>query len=155
MSQSTLKVLSQPEIGAADPLHALLREGARELIAKAIEAELARVLQSFAGQSLEDGRRAVVRNGYLPGRTVQTGIGEVEVQVPKVRDRSGGGARFNSNLLPPYLKRARSLEELIPWLYLKGVSTGDYQEALSALLGERAKGLSANTASRLKQQWSD
>ncbi len=155
MSQSTLKVLSQPEIGEADPLHTLLREGARELIAKAVEAELASFLESFAGQRLEDGRRAVVRNGYLPGRTVQTGIGEVEVQVPKVRDRSGGGARFNSNLLPPYLKRARSLEELIPWLYLKGVSTGDYQEALSALLGERAKGLSANTASRLKQQWSD
>jgi transposase-like protein len=155
MSQSTLKVLSQPEIGEADPLHALLREGARELIAKAVEAELASFLESLAGQRLEDGRRAVVRNGYLPGRTVQTGIGEVEVQVPKVRDRSGGGARFNSNLLPPYLKRARSLEELIPWLYLKGVSTGDYQEALSALLGERAKGLSANTVSRLKQQWSD
>jgi transposase-like protein len=155
MSQSTLKVLSQPEIGEADPLHTLLREGARELIAKAVEAELASFLESFAGQRLEDGRRAVVRNGYLPGRTVQTGIGEVEVQVPKVRDRSGGRACFNSNLLPPYLKRARSLEELIPWLYLKGVSTGDYQEALSALLGERAKGLSANTVSRLKQQWSD
>lgn len=155
MNQSTLKVLSQPEIGEADPLHTLLREGARELIAKAVEAELASFLESFAGQCLEDGRRAVVRNGYLPGRTVQTGIGEVEVQVPKVRDRSGGRACFNSNLLPPYLKRARSLEELIPWLYLKGVSTGDYQEALSALLGERAKGLSANTVSRLKQQWSD
>ena len=155
MNQSTLKVLSQPGIGEADPLHALLREGARELIAKAVEAELASFLESVAGQRLGDGRRAVVRNGYLPGRTVQTGIGEVEVQVPKVRDRSGGGACFNSNLLPPYLKRARSLEELIPWLYLKGVSTGDYQEALSALLGERAKGLSANTVSRLKQQWSD
>jgi transposase-like protein len=112
MSQSALKVLSQPEIGEADPLHALLREGARELIAKAVEAELASFLESFVGQHLEDGRRAVVRNGYLPGRTVQTGIGEVEVQVPKVRDRSRGGARFNSNLLPPYLKRARSLEEL-------------------------------------------
>jgi transposase-like protein len=155
MSRSTLKVLSQPDIGEADPLHALLREGARELIAKAVEAELASFLESFAGQRLEDGRRAVVRNGHLPERTVQTGIGEVEVQVPKVRDRSGGRACFNSNLLPPYLKRARSLEELIPWLYLKGVSTGDYQEALSALLGERAKGLSANTVSRLKQQWSD
>ena len=77
------------------------------------------------------------------------------MQVPKVRDRSGGGARFNSSLLPPYLKRARSIEELIPWLYLQGVSTGDYQEALSALLGDQAKGLSANTVSRLKKQWED
>jgi transposase-like protein len=155
MSQSTLEVLSQPEIGEADPLHALLRAGARELIAKAVEAELASFLESVVGQRLEDGRQAVVRNGYLPERRVQTGIGEVEVRVPKVRDRSGGGARFNSNLLPPYLKRARSVEELIPWLYLKGVSSGDYQEALSALLGEGAKGLSANTVARLKQQWSD
>jgi len=155
MSQSTLKVLSQPEIGEADPLHALLRAGARELIAKAVEAELASYLESVAGQHLEDGRQAVVRNGYLPERTVQTGIGAVAVRVPKVRDRSGAGARFNSALLPPYLKRARSVEELIPWLYLKGVSTGDYQEALAALLGDGAKGLSANTVIRLKQQWSE
>ena len=155
MPESTLRVLSQPEIGDGDPLHALLRAGARELIAKAVEAELASFLESVAGQRLEDGRRAVVRNGYLPERRVQTGIGEVGVRVPKVRDRSGGGARFNSSLLPPYLKRARSVAELIPWLYLKGVSSGDYQEALSALLGEGAKGLSANTVSRLKQQWSE
>jgi len=155
MSQSTLKVLSQPEIEETDPLHALLRAGARELIAKAVEAELASFLESVADQCLEDGRQAVVRNGYLPERTVQTGIGDVEVKVPKVRDRSGGGTRFHSALLPPYLKRARSIEELIPWLYLKGVSTGDYQEALSALLGDAAKGLSANTVSRLKQQWNE
>ena len=129
--------------------------GARRLIAEAVEAELAEYLDGYAEQRLEDGRRAVVRNGYLPERTVQTGIGDVDVRVPKVRDRSGGGACFRSELLPPYLKRARSVEELIPWLYLKGVSTGDYQEALSALLGDRAKGLSANTVSRLKQKWLD
>ena len=93
-------------------------------------------LEGYADERLEDVRRAVVRNGYLPRRTVQTGIGAVDVQVPKVRDRSGGGVCFRSSLLPPYLKRARSVEELIPWLYLKGVSTGDYQEALAALLGE-------------------
>jgi transposase-like protein len=155
MSESTLSVLSQPEIEEADPLHALLRSGARRLIGEAVEAELAEYLDGYADHRLDDGRRAVVRNGYLPERTVQTGIGEVEVRVPKVRDRSGGGACFRSALLPPYLKRARSLEELIPWLYLKGVSTGDYQEALSTLLGEQAKGLSANTVSRLKQQWLD
>jgi transposase-like protein len=153
MSESTLSVLSQPEIEETDPLHALLRTGARELIAQAVEAELAGFLDGFAEQRLQDGRRAVVRNGYLPERTVQTGIGEVEVRVPKVRDRSGGGACFRSSLLPPYLKRSRSVEELIPWLYLKGVSSGDYQEALSALLGDQAKGLSANTVSRLKAHW--
>jgi len=86
---------------------------------------------------------------------LQTGLGDVEVKVPKVRDRSGSGIRFNSTLLPPYLKRAKSIEELLPWLYLKGISTGDYQEALSSLLGDQAKGLSANTISRLKQSWSD
>ncbi|WP_346798123.1 IS256 family transposase [Halomonas sp. Bachu 37] len=153
MNDSTLRALSQPEPQVANPLHELLRQGARDLIAKAVEAELAAFLAQTADQRLDDGRQAVVRNGYLPERTVQTGVGDVSVQVPKVRDRSGGGARFNNSLLPPYLKRARSIEELIPWLYLKGISTGDYQEALAALLGEQAKGLSANTVSRLKKQW--
>lgn len=155
MTDSTLRALSQPEPPVTDPLHELLRQGARDLIAKAVEAELATFLAQYADQRLDDGRQAVVRNGYLPERTVQTGVGDVSVQVPKVRDRSGGGARFNSSLLPPYLKRARSIEELIPWLYLKGISTGDYQEALAALLGDQAKGLSANTVSRLKKQWED
>ena len=113
------------------------------------------LLEQHAEHRLPDGRKAVVRNGYLPERTVQTGIGDVEIKVPKVRDRSGSGVRFTSSLLPPYLKRARSVEELLPWLYLKGVSTGDYQDALSALLGDQAKGLSANTISRLKQHWID
>jgi len=153
MSESTLSVLSQPETEESDPLHAPLRRGARKLIADAVEAELALFLEGYAEHRLEDERQAVVRNGYLPRRTVQTGIGDVEIQVPKVRDRSGGGACLRSSLLPPYLKRARSVEELIPWLYLKGVSTGDYQEALAALLGDEAKGLSANTISRLKQHW--
>ena len=155
MTDSTLRALSQPEPQVTDPLHELLRRGARDLIAKAVEAELATFLAQYADQRLGDGRQAVVRNGYLPERMVQTGVGDVSVKVPKVRDRSGGGARFNSSLLPPYLKRARSIEELIPWLYLKGISTGDYQEALAALLGDQAKGLSANTVSRLKKQWED
>ncbi|MBB3189834.1 IS256 family transposase [Halomonas cerina] len=155
MTDSTLRALSQPEPEVSDPLHELLRQGARDLIAKAVEAELATFLAQYADTNMEDGRQAVVRNGYLPERTVQTGIGDVTVKVPKVRDRSGGKACFNSTLLPPYLKRARSVEELIPWLYLKGISTGDYQEALAALLGDQAKGLSANTVSRLKAQWLD
>ncbi len=110
------------------------------------------MLNQYADVSTPDGRQAVVRNGHLPKRTIQPGVGDVDVQVPKVRDRSGSGIRFNSQLLPPYLKRARSLDELIPWLYLRGVSSGDFQEALNALVGEQAKGLSANTVTRLKAQ---
>lgn len=101
------------------------------------------------------GHRAVVRNGYLPERAIQTGIGAVSVKVPKVRDRNGSGIQFRSQLLPSYLRRTKSLEELIPWLYLKGVSTGEFQEALTALLGPQAKGLSAGTISRLKAQWAE
>lgn len=115
MAQSTVHALSQPE-SATDPLHTLIREGARELIANAVEAELETLLSKYRDHKTEDGRQAVVRNGYLPKRTIQTGVGDVEVQVPKVRDRKGTGVRFNSTLLPPYLKRAKSLEELIPWL---------------------------------------
>lgn len=155
MTDSTLQAVTQPDTSATDPLHELLRKGARDLIAKAVEAELSTFLEQYADKTLEDGRHAVVRNGYLPERTVQTGIGDVEIKVPRTRDRSGDGITFSSALLPPYLKRARSIEELIPWLYLKGISTGDYQEALAALLGDQAKGLSANTVSRLKKQWED
>ena len=153
MSKSNLHALSQPEVATTAPLHELIRQGARDLIAKAVESELQGLLNQYADVSTPDGRQAVVRNGHLPKRTIQTGVGDVDVQVPKVRDRSGSGIRFNSQLLPPYLKRARSLDELIPWLYLRGVSSGDFQEALNALVGEQAKGLSANTVTRLKAQW--
>jgi len=136
-----------------DPLSELLRNGAKELIAQAVEAELETLLDQHADVVLCDGRKAVVRNGYLPERTVQTGVGDVSIQVPKVRDRGGSGIKFNSSLLPPYLKRAKSIEELIPWLYLKGISTGDFSEALSAILGDKAKGLSANTVCKLKAKW--
>jgi len=153
MSKSNLHALSQPEVATNDPLHELIRQGARDLIARAVESELQGLLDQYADVSTPDGRKAVVRNGHLPKRTIQTGVGNVDVQVPKVRDRSGSGIRFNSQLLPPYLKRAQSLDELIPWLYLRGVSSGDFQEALSALVGEQAKGLSANTVSRLKARW--
>jgi len=135
-----------------NPLNEVLKEGARQLLAKAVEAELQALLAEH--QDLQvDGKRAVVRNGYLPERTVQTGLGDLPVKVPKVRDRSGSGIKFNSQLLPPYLKRTKAMEEFIPWLYLKGISTGDMQPALEALLGEGAAGLSANTVSRLKQGW--
>lgn len=134
-----------------DALTEVLKRGAEELLTKAVEAELARLLGDHRDLKV-DGRSAVVRNGYLPERKVQTGIGDITIKVPKVRDRSGQGIKFNSALLPPYLKRTQALEEFIPWLYLKGISTGDMQPALEALLGEGAQGLSANTVSRLKQQ---
>lgn len=157
MKNCSLKTESAPvkDNRLADPLTEVLRQGAKELIRKAVEAELSEMLSAYSDIRLLDGRPAVVRNGYLPARELQTGIGEIEVQVPKVRDRSGSGIHFNSQLLPPYLRRTRSMEELIPWLYLKGISTGDYTEALSALVGESAHGLSANTVSRLKEKWLD
>jgi putative transposase len=97
----------------------------------------------------------VVRNGYLPERKIQTGIGAIPVKVPKVRDRSGNKVKFQSSLLPPYLRRTKRVEELLPWLYLKGISTGAFPEALSALLGERAEGLSPSVISRLKKSWEE
>ena len=123
-----------------DPLTELLRMGSQKLIAGAVEAEFAELLSQYAGRVDGQGRRAVVRNGYLPEREIQTGIGPVKVRVPKARDRSGSGVKFNSRLLPPYLRRTKQIAELLPWLYLKGVSTGDFREALAALLGADAKG---------------
>jgi transposase-like protein len=155
MSNCTLKSVTTPAEAVLDPLTELLRVGARDLIKQAVEAELADMLSQYESHKLPDGRQAVVRNGYLPERTLQTGLGDVAIQVPKVRDRSGDGVKFTSSLLPPYLKRTKSIEELLPWLYLKGLSTGDYSEALWALLGKDAKGLSANTISRLKADWLD
>ena len=153
MNNNKLELVEIPEEIAGDALTALLRNGAKALISQAVEAELAAILMSYQHEKLADGRQAVVRNGYLPERTIQTGVGDVEIKAPKVRDRSEQGIKFNSSLLPPYLKRTKSMEELIPWLYLKGISTGGFQEALSALVGEQAKGLSANTISRLKTDW--
>jgi transposase-like protein len=153
MGQDTHEPDTTPAAGIEDPLTELLRRGARDLLKQAVEAELQSFLDRYSDHHLADGRRAVVRNGYQPERTVQTGIGDVEVQLPKTRDRSGSGIHFTSNLLPPYLRKTRSVEELLPWLYLKGVSSGDFQEALTGLLGEQAEGLSASTLGRLKQKW--
>lgn len=155
MKNCKLKEVSTPVEKIADPLTELLRNGARDLIRQAVEAELSAMLSEYEDYKLLDGRQAIVRNGYLPERTIQTGVGDVSIKVPKVRDRGGSGIHFQSHLLPPYLRRTKSIEELIPWLYLKGLSTGDYSEALGSLLGEHAKGLSANTVCRLKSQWLD
>jgi transposase-like protein len=152
MSKDTT-VLDSSRGPVIDELSELLRNGARELIFKAVQEEFEVFLEGYESLRLMDGRKAVVRNGYLPARKVQTGIGDVEVQVPKSRDRGKNGIKFNSALLPPYLKRTKSVEEMLPWLYLKGVSTGDYQEALRSLLGDSASGLSPNAISRLKLNW--
>lgn len=149
MSDSNIVELKSPP---ADTLGELLKQGAQQLLARAIEAELAE-LQGRYDSDTVDGKRTIVRNGYLPERMIQTGLGDISVKVPKVRDRSGQGIKFNSKLVPPYLKRTKNVEEFIPWLYLKGISTGEMQPALEVLLGEGATGLSAGTVSRLKQSW--
>jgi putative transposase len=136
----------------ADALTEVLRRGAKELLEQAVAAEVAEAIAQFAELKDEQGRRRVVRNGYLPERPIQTGIGEVTVKAPRVRDR-GGELKFNSSLLPPYLRRTRSLDELLPWLYLKGLSSSDFSGALTALLGPAAPGLSAATICRLKEIW--
>lgn len=136
-----------------DALSEVLKAGAQKLLAQAVEAELELLLAEYRQLKTDDGQQGVVRNGHLPERTIQTGLGDVSVKVPKVRDRTGQGIKFNSKLVPPYLKRAKSVEELLPWLYLKGVSTGDFQEALGSLLGADASGLSSGTISRLKACW--
>ena len=133
----------------------LIQQGARQIVQQAIEAELAALLERYDNVKTLDGRRTVIRNGYLPEREVVTAIGPVTVKVPKVRDRSGSGVKFNSNIVPPYIRKSPRVSAALPWLYLRGVSTGDMGEALSVLLGEEAKGLSPNVVSRLKAQWAD
>lgn len=137
----------------SDPLTDLLRKGARQLLQRALEAELEAYLDRFAEARTPEGRAAVVRNGHHPERAVQTGIGPVTVRVPKVRAQSGKPVTFRSALVPPYVRKARSVEAALPWLYLKGISTGEMGAALQALLGPEATGFSAKTISRLKGQW--
>ncbi len=152
MNEGNVIEMSGREAGR-DELTELIRTGARKLIAQALEVEVSELLGSFAGHLDEQGRAAVVRNGYQPEREIQTGIGPVTVQVPKVRGRTGEAVVFRSALVPPYVRKTASLEAALPWLYLKGISTGEMQSALEALLGPQAKGLSPATVSRLKQSW--
>lgn len=136
-----------------DPLNNLLREGAQRLIYQAVEAELNSFLAQHTDRVIDDGKAGVVRNGYLPEREIQTGIGPVTVKVPKVRAKVGEPVTFRSCLVPPYVRKTRSLEAALPWLYLRGISTGDMSNALEVLVGPEAKGLSASTVSRLKTKW--
>src|SRR3981081_4226152 len=157
MTDTTVFQLSQPGT-FADPLTEVLRNGARALLAQAVEAEVAALLSGHADEMTEDGRQRLGRPGDLPEREIVTGLAPVAVRCPRVRDRVGEGSkriRFSSAILPPYASRSKSLEVLIPILYLKGISTGDFGEALIALLGKDAGGLSASTIARLKEAWSD
>jgi transposase-like protein len=142
---------------ARSPLDELIRQGAQKMLQAAINAEVQAFLDRHAERLDEQGRRLVVRNGHLPAREVLTGAGPLQVQQPRVRDKSPDKdqrVQFSPGILPSYLRKSPALEELIPWLYLKGISTGDFSEALQALVGEQAKGLSPNVIVRLKEQWS-
>ena len=172
MSQSTKASSSTPvdepidpevcefraQFESRSPLDELVREGARRMLQAAIDTEVDDFLAQHSDRRDDQGRRVVVRNGSLPSREILTGAGSLEVSQPRVRDNSAekeSRVTFSPSVLPPYLKRTTAIEELIPWLYLKGVSTGDFSEALQSLVGEKAKGLSANVVVRLKEQWSD
>ena len=141
MKNESAGAWGQPGV-IGDSLTELLRRGARDLIENAVEVELQGLLEAYANVTDLAGRQAVVRNGYLPEREILTGLGPVAVRVPKVRDRSKRGVKFNSAVVPPYVRKAQRVEAALPWLYLRGISTGNMQEALSVLLGEAAKGLS-------------
>jgi Transposase, Mutator family len=146
VTRDNIVKLSQPGT-FSDPLTEVLRKGARALLAHAVEAEVAGFLGGHADKLTADGHRRLVRHGYLPEREIMTGIGPVAVRCPRVRDRAaddGERIRFSSAIFPPYARRSKSLEVLIPILYLKGISTGDFEEALAALLGKNAGGFSAS-----------
>jgi putative transposase len=157
MNKDTVIKFTKPSEFSDDPLTDVLRKGARELLATAVQAEVTEFISAHEHLLDENGRQRLVRHGFLPQREVMTGIGKVAVQVPRVRDRGAvddaSRIRFSSSLVPPYLRKAKSVEELLPWLYLKGLSTGDFSEALEALLGPDAEGLSASTITRLKATW--
>jgi putative transposase len=154
MQEVTTTSFSFPST-SRDVLSEILREGAQQMLSAAIEAEVSEWIESRG--HLRDGRghRQVVRNGHLPERKITTGLGPVKVRQPRVHDRREGEERelFSSKILPPYLRKTRSIEELLPWLYLKGISTGSFNEALQALVGPACPGLSASTVTRLLEGW--
>ena len=138
MAQSTVVELTGRDT-IADPLSELLRVGAEQLIYQAVEAEVGELLSAHSERRLADGKAGVVRNGYLPARELQTGLGPVTVKIPKVRARTGEAVTFRSALVPPYVRKTKALEAALPWLYLKGVSSGEMGAALEVLVGPQAK----------------
>lgn len=161
MPEATQDRLNFPHDGrieaSRDMLTQILRAGALDLLGHAVRAEVAQWIDERAHLTDEHGHRQVVRNGYAAPRTILTGVGPLEVTLPRVHDRrpEGQRERFTSQILPPYLRKAKTIDELIPWLYLKGVSTGDFTEALQSLLGPGCPGLSASTVTRLIATWQD
>jgi putative transposase len=157
VQEATLDRLIVPAPASRDVLSEILRAGAQRLLTQAIEDEVTDWIEARSNLTNEAGHRQVVRNGRLPKRAILTGLGPLEVEQPRVLDRrpKDEAEFFSSQVLPPYLRKTKSLEELIPWLYLKGISTGDFSEALAALVGPQAKGLSASTVVRLKSIWEE
>ncbi len=155
MQETTADRFIVPVPQSRDVMTEILRAGAQKMLGEMIQHEVEDWLAERAHLRDEQGHRQVVRNGYLPQRKITTGIGPIEVQQPRVRDRRLGDEAepFSSKILPPYLRKTKSIEELIPWLYLKGISTGDFSEALKALVGPDCPGLSATTVTRLKGVW--
>ena len=133
-------------------LDELARLGAQEMLMKALENEVAEYVQRHACEVDENGKRTVVRNGKMPGRNIVSGVGPLEIEQPRIDDRRPG-SKFTSQILPPFLRRMPSVDSLIPVLYLKGISTGDFREALTAILGDNVAGLSATNIVRLKSEW--
>ena len=158
MNENRVVPLRQPD-EIDDPLTEILRCGAKRLVQQAVEAEFAAFLARHADLELPDGRQRVVRHGHDPARPIQTGIGPVEVSKPKARDRGATRAderiRYSSSILPKWARRTKSLDVLLPALYLRGVSTGDFQDVLTALLGKDAPNLSPSVIGRLKSDWED
>lgn len=159
MGKTNALNLKKPESFIDDPITEILRNGARRLLAAALEAEINAFVEQYSGLLDDEGKKRITRNGYLPERNLQTGIGPVKIRAPRACDRKGekghNKIKFTSTILPAYLRKTKSMETLIPWLYLKGISTGDFTDALSALVGPDAPGLSASTISRLKTVWED
>jgi putative transposase len=155
MQEVTTTMVSFPSSASQDVLTDILRQGAQAMLTTAIEAEVREWIGERERLRDERGHRQVVRNGYLPERSITTGLGPVKVRQPRVHDRrdQGEAEPFSSKILPPYLRKTRSIEELLPWLYLKGISTGDFNEALQALVGPECPGLSASTVTRLLEGW--
>jgi len=150
--ENIVELKRQAQVANRSALDGLLAEGARKMLHQAIENEVAEYIEAHRGERDPDGHQLVVRNGRSPGRDILTGMGPVPVNQPRVNDRRPG-AKFTSSILPPYLRRTRSIDALIPALYLRGISTGDFTEALSEILGPNAPGLSATNVVRLKEGW--
>lgn len=158
MRQTTIEAPIKAMNETSMVLEELIREGARKMLKAALEAEIAEHLSKYQSHKDETGRKLVVRNGYQPERTILTGAGPISVTRPRVDDRilaETGEERFTSRILPKFMRRAASIDSLVPALYLKGISTDDFPTALEAILGPNAKGLSATTVVRLKEVWAD